>query len=72
MPMIHQIVTADCLEWMKTRPDQSVDLVIGSPPYENARTYGELGFSLKGQEWVNCVMGRGKPASRGRVETGQF
>lgn len=35
--------------------DDSVDLVVCSPPYEDARTYG-IGFNLKGQEWVDwCV-----------------
>lgn len=33
-------------------PDDSVDLVFCSPPYEAQRTYG-IGFNLKGQEWVD-------------------
>ena len=46
---------ADCLEWMRSQPDDSVDLVFCSPPYEAARTYG-IDFNLKGQEWVDwCV-----------------
>ncbi len=41
MPMNHEIVTADCLEFITTRPSQSVDLVIGSPPYaEKGERYG--------------------------------
>jgi hypothetical protein len=36
-------------------PDNSVDMVFCSPPYEAARTYG-IGFDLKGQDWVDwCV-----------------
>ena len=29
----------DCLEVMKTIPDESIDLVVTSPPYDNLRTY---------------------------------
>jgi hypothetical protein len=35
-------------------PD-SVDLVFGSPPYEDARTYG-IDFKLKGQDWVDWMV----------------
>lgn len=50
-------VVADCLAWMQEQPDNSVDLVFGSPPYEDARTYG-IDFSLKGQEWVEWMAER--------------
>jgi hypothetical protein len=53
--MQQTIITGDCLEVMKGMPDDSVDLILCSPPYEDARTYG-IGFNLKGQEWVDwCV-----------------
>lgn len=46
----------DCLELMRQMPDNSVDLIFCSPPYENLRSYSELGFSLRGQAWVDwCV-----------------
>lgn len=38
--------------------DKSIDLVFGSPPYEDARLYGELDFRLKGQEWVDWAVVR--------------
>lgn len=45
----------DCLELLRDLPDDSVDLVFTSPPYEAARTYG-INFKLKGQEFVDwCV-----------------
>lgn len=47
----------DCLEWMRSQPDNSVDLVFGSPPYEAARTYG-IGFNLRGQAWVDWMVER--------------
>lgn len=45
---------ADALAWLRTLPDQCVSLVFTSPPYEDARTYG-IGFSRKGQEWVDWL-----------------
>jgi hypothetical protein len=53
--MTTEFINADCLEWMRTQPSDSVDLVFCSPPYEAARTYG-IDFNLKGQDWVDwCV-----------------
>jgi len=45
---IHQ---TDCLEFMRSMPDDSVDLVLTSPPYEAARTYG-VDFKLRGEAYV--------------------
>ena len=51
----HVYWVGDCLDLLKDMPDQSVDLVLTSPPYEDARTYG-IGFKLKGQDWVDwCI-----------------
>lgn len=47
----------DCLEGMRHFPDQSVDLVLCSPPYESARTYGVC-FDLKGEAWVKWAFYR--------------
>lgn len=41
----------DCLELLRELPDNSVDLVFCSPPYEAARTYG-IDFNLRGEDWV--------------------
>lgn len=49
------IICGDCLEVMKDWPDKCVDLVFGSPPYEDARTYG-MDFKLKGQAWVDWMV----------------
>jgi DNA modification methylase len=50
-----QLTCGDCLEVMRGMQPASVDLVFGSPPYENARTYG-IDFDLKGQEWVDWMV----------------
>lgn len=47
----------DCLDVMRSTPDDSVDLVFCSPPYEAARTYG-IDFKLKGQDWVDWCVAR--------------
>jgi len=51
------IICGDCLEVMAGMPDNSVDLVITSPPYEDARTYG-IDFKLRGQGWIDWCMPR--------------
>lgn len=47
----------DCLEVMRGMRAQSVDLIITSPPYEDARTYG-IGFSLREEAWVRWAADR--------------
>lgn len=54
---MNQLLCGDNLELMRQMPDDSVDLVFTSPPYEAARTYG-VGFNLKGQEWVDWAVER--------------
>jgi site-specific DNA-methyltransferase (adenine-specific) len=52
---IYSLVHGDCLKIMQSMPDNSVDLVICSPPYEDSRSYG-IDFILTGQDWVDwCI-----------------
>lgn len=51
------VFVGDCLDVLRGMPDQSVDLVLGSPPYEAARTYG-IDYRLKGQAWVDWLIER--------------
>lgn len=37
-------------------PDDHFDLVFCSPPYEAQRSYGELNFSLTGEDWVEWAV----------------
>lgn len=48
----------DCLEKMKAMPDDAVDLVVTSPPYEDKRQYEELMFDKTGQAWVDWCLPR--------------
>lgn len=50
-----QVLCGDLLEVSKQIP--TVDLVMCSPPYEDARTYG-IDFNLKGQDWVDWAVER--------------
>ncbi len=45
------VLHGDCLEYMLSLPDKCVDLVMCSPPYEDARTYG-IDFKHKNDAWV--------------------
>jgi len=53
--MINEIYNEDCATGMSKLPDNSIDMCIASPPYDNLRTYGgyaEFDFSaVAGQLW---------------------
>lgn len=51
--MGHLFAQADALRL--PLPDQSVDLVLGSPPYCDARTYG-IGAQRDAREWVDWML----------------
>lgn len=61
--MKHAIVNSDCLEAMRAMATDSVDLALGSPPYEDCRTYG-IDYKLKGDEWVQWSADRYEECSR--------
>jgi len=45
--MINKVHQADCLEVMKQIPDNSIDLVVTSPPYDNLRDYNGYSFDFE-------------------------
>lgn len=51
------IYHGDCLDVLKSMPADSVDMVLCSPPYEAARTYG-IGFNLRGDDWAQWCADR--------------
>ena len=55
---------ADCLLWLRSLPDDCCDLVMCSSPYSDARSYGELDFRLKGEDWVRWMFGVAAECSR--------
>ncbi len=52
-PMEYRFEIADAVRL--PLPDRSVDLVLGSPPYVDARTYG-IGAQRQCQEWVDWML----------------
>lgn len=54
--MIGKVFQGDCLEVLKTFPDNSIDSVVTSPPYWALRDYGvdgQLGLEKTFQEYIN-------------------
>jgi DNA modification methylase len=45
---LNKIICGDCLEVMKDIPDNSIDLTVTSPPYDNLRDYNGYTFDFKG------------------------
>lgn len=44
---LNKVYCMDCVEGMKKIPDDSVDLMITSPPYDDVRDYnGKISFDL--------------------------
>ena len=37
----YELILGDCIEKMKDIPDNSIDMVMTSPPYDNVRDYGK-------------------------------
>src|SRR4051812_17427992 len=58
---------ADAAAFLRGLPDRCASLVLFSPPYLDARTYG-LGFKLRGQAWVDWM--RPVVAEAARVSDG--
>ncbi len=45
---INKVIQGDCLEVMKDIPDNSIDMVLTSPPYDNLRDYKGYTFDFEG------------------------
>jgi len=45
---VNKIICGDCLEVMKGIDDNSIDLTVTSPPYDNLRNYNGYSFNFKG------------------------
>ena len=46
--MNNQVIQGDCLEVMRDMAENSVDMVLTSPPYDNLRTYNGFTFDFEG------------------------
>ena len=45
---LNKIHHGDCLELMKDIPDNTIDLTVTSPPYDNLRSYNGFSFNFEG------------------------
>ena len=45
---VNKIYQGDCLEVMKEIPDNNIDMVFTSPPYDNLRIYKGYTFNFEG------------------------
>ena len=45
---INKIITSDNIEYLKSMPDNVIDLVVTSPPYDNLRDYHGFKLDLHG------------------------
>lgn len=53
---LYSVERGDALAWLRAQPDDSIDLLFTSPPYELARTYGIAHRMVGGQAWVNWMV----------------
>ena len=51
---INKIICDDCIEVMKQMPDNSVDLVVTSPPYNLKNSTGNGMKDGRGGKWANA------------------
>ena len=56
---INQITWGDCLEGMRSLPDECVDLVVTSPPYNLKNSTGNGMKDGRGGKWANAALVNG-------------
>ncbi|WP_202989662.1 site-specific DNA-methyltransferase [Staphylococcus pseudintermedius] len=44
---LNKVTNIDCVEGMERLPDNSIDLTVTSPPYDNLRDYDGYNFDYK-------------------------
>jgi DNA modification methylase len=74
-PPRDQILVGDARRQIKTLPDESVDMILTSPPYFRLRDYqvsGQLGMEPTVAEWVANLRGIAAQVARILTPTGSF
>ena len=67
-----KILTGDCFELIKDIPDNSIDLVITSPPYADIISYGKDVSVKKSTDYVNWILPLFKEIHRVLKPSGSF
>ncbi len=57
--ILNHISCGDCLELMRALPENSVDLVVTSPPYNLKNSTGNGLKDQRGSKWSNAALGQG-------------
>ena len=68
----NKVLIGDCFELIKTLPDNSIDLVITSPPYVDIISYGKDVSVKKPTEYVDWILPLFKEIHRVLKPTGSF
>ena len=68
----NKILTGDCFELIKTLPDNSIDLVITSPPYADILSYGKDVSVKKPSDYVDWILPLFTEIHRVLKPTGSF
>ena len=55
----HKIICGDCIEIMKQIPDNSIDLIVTSPPYNLRNSTGNGMKDGRGGKWANAALQKG-------------
>ena len=66
------ILTGDCFELIKDLEDNSVDLVITSPPYADIVNYGKVVSVKKPKDYVDWILPLFKEIQRVLKPSGSF
>lgn len=69
---LNKIHNMDCVKGMKLLPDNSIDLIVTSPPYIDMRDYGHKDGTIKPEEYVEWLRPKVKEMLRILKPTGSF
>ena len=64
---LNRIYNMDCIEGMRMLDDESVDLVVTSPPYDDLRKYGNVGVGWNFEIFKECAVEIHRVIKRGGV-----
>ena len=67
MLSVIQLIHGDCLEEMKKLKENSIDLTVTSPPYDNLRTYNGNNALWSEQVWKDCIQELFRVTTQGGV-----
>ena len=68
----YKIIKGDCFELIKNQPDNSVDLIITSPPYSDIVNYGKKVSTKKPDDYVDWILPLFKEIYRVLKPSGSF